>query len=140
MSDLAKLLPEDQKEIMKLLAPPAKKSTAHLNAQDSDSETEKICIARTSTPVNSNTAASKTTPINSRNSTGMLFNKYRIITATDTVPRIQRGSGLEISRTTNSITHTLHCDLCEKRTLLVIRGENKALHFLGSRTQSFLAG
>ena len=67
MSDLAKLLAEIQKEIMKLVALSAKKSFAHLNAQDSDSETENISVARTSTPVKTNTAAPKTTPINSRN-------------------------------------------------------------------------
>ena len=66
MSDLAILLAENQKEIMKLVAPSAKKSSAYLNAQDSDSETENISVARTSTPVKTNTAATRTTPINSR--------------------------------------------------------------------------
>ena len=61
------LLAENQKEIMKLVAPSVKKSSAYLNAQDSDSETENVSVARTSTPVKTNTAASKTTPINSRN-------------------------------------------------------------------------
>ena len=67
MSDITKLLAENQKEIMKLLAPSRKKSSAHLNAQDSDSEAENISVARTSTPVKTNTAVSKTTPKNSRN-------------------------------------------------------------------------
>ena len=51
MSDLAKLLAENQKKILKLVAPPAKKSSAHLNAQDCDSEIEYISVACTSTPV-----------------------------------------------------------------------------------------
>ena len=67
MSDLAKILAENQKEMMKLIAPMAKKSSAHQNVQDSDSETENISVARTSTPVKTNTATSKTTPINSCN-------------------------------------------------------------------------
>ena len=68
MSDLAKMLAENQKEMMKLVAPiTKKKSSTHQNAQDSDSETENISVARTLTPVKTNTAASKTTPINSHN-------------------------------------------------------------------------
>ena len=53
--------------MMELVAPISKKSSAHQNAQDSDSGTENISGARTSTPVKTNTAISKTTPINSRN-------------------------------------------------------------------------
>ena len=67
MSDLAKLLAETQKEMMKLVAPITEKSSTHQNAQASDSETENIFVARTSTPVKTITAASETTPINSRN-------------------------------------------------------------------------
>ena len=51
---------------MKLRAPTTQKSSAHQNAQDSDSETENISVARTSTPVKTNTTTSKTTPLNSR--------------------------------------------------------------------------
>ena len=51
MSDLAKMLAENQKEMIKLIAPKAKKSSVHQNARDSDSETEHISVARTSTPV-----------------------------------------------------------------------------------------
>ena len=58
---------------MKLVTPSAKKSSAHLNARDSDSETENTFVARTSIPVETNTTASKTTPINSPNMvTGVL--------------------------------------------------------------------
>ena len=53
--------------MMKLVAPIAKKSSVHQNAQDSDSETENISVARTSTPVKTNTTISKTTSVNSRN-------------------------------------------------------------------------
>ena len=66
-SHLAKILAENQTEMMKLLAPITKKASTHQNAQDSDPETENISVARTSAPVKSNTAASKTTPTNSRN-------------------------------------------------------------------------
>ena len=67
MTDLANMSAENQKEMMKLTVPMAKKSFAHQNVQDSDSETENITVARTSTPVKTNTATSKTTQINSRN-------------------------------------------------------------------------
>ena len=45
MSDLGKILVENQKEMMKLVAPIAKKSSVHQNAQDSDSEIENISVA-----------------------------------------------------------------------------------------------
>ena len=68
MSDLAKMFAENEKEMMKLVAPIAKQSSAHQNAQGFDSETENISVARTFTPVQTNTAISTTTPVNSRNS------------------------------------------------------------------------
>ena len=68
MSDLTKILAENQKEMLKLIAPLNKKQTVHMNVQDSDSETENVSVARTSTPVKTHNATnSKTTPINSRN-------------------------------------------------------------------------
>ena len=68
MSDLTKILAENQKEMLKLIAPLNKKQTGHVNVQDSDSETENVSVPRTSTPVKTHNAAnSKTTPINSRN-------------------------------------------------------------------------
>ena len=68
MSDLTKKLAENQKERLILLAPLNKKQPVYLNVQDSDSETESISVARTSTPVKTYTAtSSKTTPNNSRN-------------------------------------------------------------------------
>ena len=68
MSDLTKILAENQKEMFKLIAPLNKKQTVHLNVQDSDSEPENVSVARTSTPVKTHTVTNpKTTPINSRN-------------------------------------------------------------------------
>ena len=74
MSDLTKVLAENQKEMLKLIAPACKKRPVSSNIQDSDSDQENISVARTSTPVKSQTAtSSKTTPNNSRNMvTGVL--------------------------------------------------------------------
>ena len=74
MSDLTKILAENQKEMLKLIAPSNKKQTIHMNTQDSDSEPENVSVARTSTPIKIHTATnSKTTPVNSRNMvTGVL--------------------------------------------------------------------
>ena len=74
MSDLTKILAENQKEMLKLIAPLNKKQTVHMNAQDSDSEPENVSVARTSTPVKIHTATNpKTTPVNSRNMYSFLF-------------------------------------------------------------------
>ena len=68
VSDLTKILAENQKEMLKLIAPLNKKQTVYMNAQDSESEPENVSVARTSTPVKIHTATnSKTTPVNSRN-------------------------------------------------------------------------
>ena len=74
MSDLTKVLAENQKEMLKLIAPACKKRSVSSNIQDSDSDQENISVARTSTPVKTQTAtSSKTTPNNSRNMvTGVL--------------------------------------------------------------------
>ena len=69
MSDLAKILAENQEKMMKLVAPTIIKPSAHQNAQDPDSETENISAACTSNPVKANKAIPKTTPINSCNKT-----------------------------------------------------------------------
>ena len=67
MSDLTKILAENQKEMLKLIAPLNKKQPICSNIQDSDSEPENISVARTSTPVKAHTAtSSKTTPNKSR--------------------------------------------------------------------------
>ena len=74
MTDLIKIHTENQKEIFKLIAPLSKKRSVSANVQESDSEPEDVPVARTSTPVKTNTATgSKTTPVNSRNMvTGVL--------------------------------------------------------------------
>ena len=70
MTDLTKILAENQKEMLKLIAPASKKRSVNSNLQDSDSDQENISVARTSTPVKTQTAtSSKTTPNNSRNRT-----------------------------------------------------------------------
>ena len=69
MTDLTKILAENQKEMLKLIAPTNKKRSVSSNIQDSDSDQENISVTRTSTPVKTRTAtSSKTTPNNSRNS------------------------------------------------------------------------
>ena len=69
MTDLTKILAENQKEMLKLIAPTSKKRSVSSNIQDSDSDQENISVTRTSTPVKTQTAtSSKTTPNNSRNS------------------------------------------------------------------------
>ena len=74
MSDLTKILAENQKEMLKLIAPLNKKQTVHMNVQDSDSEPENVSVTRTSTPVKIHTATNpKTTPINSRNRRSSVF-------------------------------------------------------------------
>ena len=68
MSDLTKILAENQKEMLKLIAPLNKKQNVLINAHDSDFETENVSVARTSTPVKThNTTNSKTTQVNCRN-------------------------------------------------------------------------
>ena len=64
--------------MMKLVAPITKTSSAYKNAQDSDSETDNISAAQTSTPVKTNTGISKTTLINSGNThfSNMMFLKF----------------------------------------------------------------
>ena len=69
MSDLAKILAENQKEILKLIAPPVKKQTIITATEETDSESEKIPENATSTPIKNKTTATtgKITPVNSRN-------------------------------------------------------------------------
>ena len=51
----------------------SEKQPVHPNNQDSDSESENVAAARTSTPMKTNPNSSKTTPSNSRNMvTGVL--------------------------------------------------------------------
>ena len=74
LSDLSKILAENQKEMFKLIAPLSKKRAVSLENQDCDSEVENTPVARTSTPVKAVTATNtKITSVNSRNMvTGVL--------------------------------------------------------------------
>ena len=66
MSDSAKFLADNQKEMLKLIAPMAKKPSEHQALENSDSEPGNSTVARTSTPVKTKATTSKATPINSR--------------------------------------------------------------------------
>ena len=67
-SDMSKILAENQKEMLKLIAPLSRKRPTCVNDQDSDSEPENISVARTSIPLKTTIAtSSKTTPVKSRN-------------------------------------------------------------------------
>ena len=70
LSDLTKVLAENQKEMLKLTAPVAKKLAILTVPEDSDSEFENVPPAITSRAVKSKTTATtlKTIPLNSRNS------------------------------------------------------------------------
>ena len=71
LSDLLKILAENTKEMLKLIAPLSKKRPIRTEDQDTDSESDNVSVARTSTPVKTLTATnSKTTPVNSRNNGG----------------------------------------------------------------------
>ena len=75
MSDLTKILAENQKEMVKLIAPTVKKQTIITAAEETDSESENIPENATSTPIKNKTTATtrKITPANSRNMvTGVL--------------------------------------------------------------------
>ena len=49
MSDLTKILAENQKEMLKLIATLNRKQTVRTDVQDSDSEPENVSVTRTST-------------------------------------------------------------------------------------------
>ena len=70
MSDLTKILAENQKEMLKLIAPTVKKQTIITATEETDSESEYIPENATSTPIKNKTTATtrKITPVNSRNS------------------------------------------------------------------------
>ena len=70
MSDLTKILAENQKEMLKLIAPTVKKQTIITATEETDSESENIPENATSTPIKNKTTATtrKITPVNSRNS------------------------------------------------------------------------
>ena len=96
MSDLTKILAENQKEMLKLIAPPVKKQTVIAATEETDSESENIPENATSTPIKNKTTAAnrKITPVNSRNNhgcqeyAGRVFSYSRIFLAFD-VPHMQ---------------------------------------------------
>ena len=57
---LTKILAENQKEMLKLIAPTVEKSTIHQNVEGSDPESENAHPASTSTPIKSKATTSKT--------------------------------------------------------------------------------
>ena len=75
LSDITKILAENQKEILELIALVAKKRATMTDPEESDSESENVLSSITSTPVKSKATATTltTTPLNSRNMvTGVL--------------------------------------------------------------------
>ena len=75
MSDPTKILAENQKEMLKLIALVTKKQTALTIPEETDSESENVPATATSTPIKTKSTATthKTTPLNSRNMvTGVL--------------------------------------------------------------------
>ena len=75
MSDLTKILAENQKEMLKLIAPPIKKQTFITAVGETDSEPENIPENATSTPIKNKTTVTtrNITPVNSRNTSYYVF-------------------------------------------------------------------
>ena len=70
MSDLTKILAENQKGMLKLIAPVTKKQSALFVPEEIDSESGNVPTAATSTPIKTGNTVTyhKTAPVNSRNS------------------------------------------------------------------------
>ena len=71
MSDLTRILAENQRELLKLIALTSKRQTAGTASEEIDSESENVPENATSTPIKTKTTATtrKITPENSRNNT-----------------------------------------------------------------------
>ena len=69
MTDFTKILAENQKEMLKLIAPVTKKQTIVRASEETDSDPENIPENVTSTPIKTKSTATtnKITPINCRN-------------------------------------------------------------------------
>ena len=67
MSDLTKLLDEDQKDFMELIAQTTKKPSNPQNLGDSDSETANVVAAPSSTAIRTKMAPPNNTPLVSHN-------------------------------------------------------------------------
>ena len=78
MSDLTKILAENQTEMLTLIAPSCKEPVNHRNSENSASETTNVLPLKMSTPVRHNTTAQKTTPVKRRNSDNVFNIKQHI--------------------------------------------------------------
>ena len=69
MSDFTKILAENQKEMLKLIAPTSKKQIITTSSEETDSESENVPENATSTPIKIKPTATtrKITPVNIRN-------------------------------------------------------------------------
>ena len=67
MSDITKILAEDQREMKKLIAPTSRAQNIPQNKESNDSETEIVLSKITSTTIKTKTSSRKGTPITSRN-------------------------------------------------------------------------
>ena len=67
MSDRSIILAENQKELLKLIAPVIKNPVTLQNLENSDSEPDNVLPNTASTPIKTRATTSKTTPMNSRN-------------------------------------------------------------------------
>ena len=69
MSDLTKILAENQKEMLKLIVPTSKKQTIITATEETDSESENVPGNATSTPIKTKTTTTtrRITPVNCRN-------------------------------------------------------------------------
>ena len=72
MSDLTKILAENQKEMLKLIAPVVK-TPATQNLENSDSEPKNVLPNTTSTSIKTKATTSKITAVNSRNKNQLTF-------------------------------------------------------------------
>ena len=79
MTDLTKILAENQKEMLKLIAPVTKKQTLVRASEETDSDPEDIPENATSTPIKTKSTATtnRITPVNSRNKgISLIFFRY----------------------------------------------------------------
>ena len=67
MSDLSKILAENQNEMLRLIAPAIRTQDNRPDVENSDSETENVFPTITSTPVKNKATVRKNTPTVSRN-------------------------------------------------------------------------
>ena len=78
LSDLSKILAENQKERVKLLAPKTKKTSEPQFVENADSE-ENTSVALTSTPIRSKTTAPNNTPLVSRKDSPFSWHCFHVL-------------------------------------------------------------